>query len=87
MTCIKTGADVWIEQHSCLVHGDLFEVGDCYILNCGAGWEHCTSWHIVLGAPGYLSHLTMYAFENCGERVLVAQKAHCNDFSYNGWTK
>ena len=31
-SCIKTGANVYFPEYSVVVHGDLFKIGDCYIL-------------------------------------------------------
>lgn len=30
--CIKTGANVWITSHGHILHGDLYRVGDMYVL-------------------------------------------------------
>lgn len=36
MTCIKTGCDVYLESHCGVLHGDMFKVGDVFILHhCG----------------------------------------------------
>lgn len=80
MTCIKTGADVFITGHNCLVHGDLFEHGDCYILNCGDAWELCANY-----AEVYPFNLRFYQWEQIGSRVLVARKAKSSEFSIGGW--
>lgn len=32
MTCIKTGADVWLAQHNCYVHCDAHEFADGEVL-------------------------------------------------------
>ncbi len=31
-SCIKTGANVFFPEYSVVVHGDLFKIGDCYLL-------------------------------------------------------
>lgn len=31
-SCIKTGANVFFPEYSVVVHGDLFKIGDCYML-------------------------------------------------------
>lgn len=31
--CIKTGANVWLQSHSCVLHGDLFKVGEVWMLH------------------------------------------------------
>ncbi len=37
MTCVKTGADVYLSSHGAVLHGDMFKVGDVYIFHhCGA---------------------------------------------------
>jgi len=78
--CIKTGADVWLPEYECLIHGDLFEVGDCYILACGDNWTKCCNFD---ERGPY--NVEFRAFVNCGSRTLVARKEDCNDFSYEGW--
>lgn len=36
MTCIKTGCDVYLESHGGVLHGDMFRIGDVFILHhCG----------------------------------------------------
>ena len=36
MTCIRTGCDVYLASHGGVLHGDMFKVGDVYILHhCG----------------------------------------------------
>lgn len=81
MTCIKTGADVYIGGHNAVVHGDLFEVGDTYILACGDDWDKCTDY---AGLADYRINLKMYGWETCGYRVIAAPKHRCDEFSYDG---
>lgn len=33
MTCIRTGCDVYLASHGGVLHGDMFKVGDTYILH------------------------------------------------------
>jgi hypothetical protein len=41
-SCIKTGADVYLAEYGKVVHGDLFIVGDAYLLHCNYPWkEEC----------------------------------------------
>lgn len=36
MTCLMTGADVYLKSHGGVLHGDMFGVGDVYIFHhCG----------------------------------------------------
>lgn len=30
--CQKTGAEVWLDQYGCYVHGDMYKMGDYHIL-------------------------------------------------------
>lgn len=30
-SCIKTGADVWLTSHHCMVHGDMYRCGLMYV--------------------------------------------------------
>ena len=84
MTCIKTGANVMIQGHG-VVHGDLFEVGNCYILSCGSPWREC----IFYGKWGYPEgvNLEMSGWYECGMRTLVAEKQDCTKFNYEGVKK
>lgn len=42
--CIKTGADVWLEEYGLLLHGDLFITPEgVYIFNANPEWrDHAT---------------------------------------------
>lgn len=41
--CRKTGANVWITSHECILHGDLFRVGDVWILHYVEGQRYGVS--------------------------------------------
>lgn len=40
MSCVKTGANVLLAEYGSIVHGDLFKVGGCYILQFRPGGLH-----------------------------------------------
>lgn len=46
MSCVKTGANVLLSEYGAVVHGDLFKVGDCYILQFRPGGLHDKHHHI-----------------------------------------
>jgi hypothetical protein len=46
--CIKTGADVYLEEYGCVVHGDLFVTGSgTYVFNASypSDWKSVAQWH------------------------------------------
>lgn len=44
MSCVKTGADVYLAQYGVMVHCDLHRVGDVWVVNHrGCEWQHGTS--------------------------------------------
>ena len=78
MTCIKTGANVYLYTHGASIHGDLFEVGDVYILavnNREFCWNHAPT----------RANVKAYAFEECGSHAYAFLKEQCSDFNYEGW--
>jgi len=79
MTCIKTGADVYLPEHGCTVHGDLFRVGDTYILHCGSQWAQCCDY------KPERANLMMHEFSQCGSPVIAAATWECSQFSYEGF--
>lgn len=78
MTCIRTGANVYLYSHGASVHGDLFEVGDVYILTT-SNPDHCWEY-----APTR-ANVKAFHYEECGSRTFAFLKEHCSDFSYDGW--
>lgn len=81
MTCIRTGADIYLVDRQCIVHGDLFEVGDVYILECNGHWRDC----VIEKHDESKASLRVGKYEHCGNRTIVMEKDHCGDFSYEGW--
>lgn len=78
MTCLKTGAKVYLYSHGACVQGDLFEVGDVYILSV-ADPKFCIE-HSPTRA-----HLKATHYEQCGAHAYVFLKENCSDFDYDGW--
>ena len=58
MTCVKTGCDVYLASHGGVLHGDMFMVGNVYILH-HTGMQHMRCGHDR--APQ-----ADYAFNDCG---------------------
>lgn len=81
MTCIRTGANVVFAPHGATIHGDLFLVGNCYILKTTRSWEECATWEQGNNTP---IHLVMYDAEDCGMYVLACTKEQAGEFSYEG---
>lgn len=85
MTCIKTGADVFLREYgNKVVHGDLFEVGNTYILKCNGTVEQC-SYYLEEGET-HKVHIVVGGFEECGQGVIAFTKLWASDFEYNGLT-
>lgn len=80
MTCIKTGADVWLSGHECTVHGDLFQVGETFILCMSDVWKLCTNY-----APTRWNIRVSGEWEECGSRCIAFTAEQCSDFFYNGY--
>lgn len=78
MTCIKTGADVYLDSHDATIHGDLYLVGRTYILTCGASLHDCMD-----HAPKRFNIRTTQQFE-CGSRVIAFDDNHAFQWSYDG---
>lgn len=76
-SCIKTGADVYLLDRYSIVHGDLYKVGDTYILRRTDCEEDIQ--------PGDRYHLRMDNYSNCGANCIAAVIEDCCDFSYEGW--
>jgi len=79
MTCIKTGADVLLDSHGATVHGDLYEVGDTYILLCGASVHDCmehdpSRYHIRVKGDWHA----------LGSRAIAFEASAAIDFNYEG---
>lgn len=78
MTCIRTGAYVYLYEHGAAIHGDLYDVGDVYILAVSDPrlcWEY---------APTH-ANLKAHHYAECSSRAFAFLKEHCSDFSYDGW--
>lgn len=80
MPCIKTGADVYIAAHAAIIHGDLFRVGDTFILTCGGPVATCT----MAPQEGAIVHLSVHRYEMIGERSIAMLAADCEPFFYEG---
>ena len=79
--CIKTGANVYLPEYGFTVHGDLFELGDVYVLHTGGRWREC----LAHESPSF--NLGMYRMVEMGHDVIACEKQFCTDFNYIGWTK
>lgn len=81
MTCIKTGADVFLPEHGCTVHGDLYEVADMYILCCGDHYDACCDY------TNTKANITFGWYEICGSRVIVSPRTTADGFTYESEQK
>jgi hypothetical protein len=61
--CLKTGANVWLQSHSCVLHGDLFKVGSTWMLH------HTGMENAVYNAFDALSGVHANFFDNDAERA------------------
>jgi len=78
MTCIRTGADIWLVSHGAVVHGDLFQIDDVFALNsCGEDtWDYPHD-----GQPIFVNMLVDGDFETVG-KVLIWKDEACSEFHY-----
>lgn len=84
MTCIKTGADVFLPERGCTVHGDLFLIGETFILVCSDATETC--YFYPPDGKHFIYHIRMSNYKRCGSRTIAATANDCGDFSYEGWS-
>lgn len=83
MPCIRTGATVYLSQYgNATVHGDLFCVGDTYILACLQGTRACMSYH----EPGKTirANIVAYDYEMCGSGAIAFTILQASEFDYEG---
>lgn len=59
MTCIKTGADVWLDSHQCVIHCDVFKVGSSVVLHHTgrAHWGYREHWQTNEGMQTYCDYI------------------------------
>ena len=74
--CVKTGANVWLHEYGAMVHGDLYEVGEVYVLGYkGCDWQY--------GETRVTADLTIdfvgLALKSC--EVLIAHKDDCRSLT------
>lgn len=76
--CVKTGATV--VAGGCVWHGDLFDMGDAYMLNCNAGKQY------VEQVGPFTAHIEAETWEATfqQDKVVVFWKHHANWFDYDG---
>lgn len=77
--CIRTGADVILPTEGEVVHGDLFLVGDVFILVCSNDVEKCTTFDVKNPRVNQL----VYTFQRIGRRNLVWHKSDADVFVYD----
>lgn len=77
--CIRTGADVLVVGDDLMVHGDLYDLGDYYILTLSKSLPEC-----MWAAPRY--NLAVHHYSVIGSRALAFSKlGDCSSaFSYEG---
>lgn len=75
--CVKTGATVVLPS-SQWWHGDLFDLGDYFMLNCNAPTHR--------GAPPKRSHMEVWTWqaELQDGKVILFHKGHVAWFDYEG---
>ncbi len=81
MTCIKTGADVFLPTHGATIHGDLFEIGDVYILAHGD-----PGLKVSLNFNPDRAHISTGDFKLCGSYAIAFEKAWAGPFNYDGFS-
>jgi len=85
MSCIKTGADVYLPEYGALVHGDLFQVGQVYILACGTNWRSCCLYaEYPFETRDMKANMVAYDFQECGPNSIAMEYNTCSRFHYDG---
>ena len=81
LECIKTGANVFLSEHDAVIHGDLYQCGNAYLLSC-VGCEE-----LIYLKPGQRCMINMVfdrATQMESNYMWVAVSHWAHSFEYNG---
>lgn len=87
MTCIRTGADVFVESEGAIYHGDLYKVAGVYIFR----HTDCPHYDYL---PAHLKKCSLFIndgsvigdslIDHMGRQIVVSETI-CSPFSYYGF--